>query len=153
MEILTGPHLLPAVAYGAAGARFSLWLMTYTVSGPRPGAAPAYTQLFQTLHQLPGRGVDCRLLHPAGSPGVAPPHAVETLGALTRAGWKIRQYSAAKTMHAKLFLIDSTRAFIGSANLSEAGLSANVEILAHSTDKAAAAQLRTFFLDHWKRAE
>lgn len=153
MQILIGPAILPAVAYGAAGARFSLWLMTYTVSGPRPLAAPLYRQLFDTFHQLPARGVDCRLLHPAGSPGTPPPHAAETLGALSRAGWKIRSYTANRTMHAKLFLVDASRAFVGSANLSESGLSANVEILAHSTDKEAAASLRAFYLDHWKRAE
>ena len=153
MQILTGSQLLPALAFGAAGARLSLWLMSYTVSAPRPGASPAYVDLWQTLHQLPARGVDCRLIHPAGSPGVPPPHAIATLGKLAANGWRIREYTANRTMHAKLFLVDSARAFVGSANLSEAGLSDNVEILAHSTDRATAATLRAFFLDHWKRAD
>lgn len=152
MEILTGPAILPAVAYGAAGASRSLYLMTYTVSGPRPQAAPAFRALFQTLIQLPQRGIDCRLLCP-GSPGPDnAPHRAGTLAELTAAGWKIRSPASTRTMHAKLFLIDNQRAFIGSANLSEAGLTSNVEIMAHTTDRDAAAALRHFFLDHWNPA-
>lgn len=153
MDVLTGPEILPAVAYGLAGARRSLFLMTYTVSAPRATAGPVYRQLWQTLSQLPARGVDCRLLHPAGNPGAAPPHTIDTIGALSRAGWRVRPYPATRTMHAKLFLVDTARAFVGSANLSESGLAANVEIMAHSADRAACGALRTFFLDHWRRAE
>lgn len=151
--IITGPDILPALLFGTAQAKTSLFIMTYTVSGPRPKAAPAYRQFFETLATLAARGLDCRLLSPAPALGGDAPHQQQTHAHLQRAGWQIRRYPPGHTMHAKLFLIDSRRAFIGSANLSESGLSSNVEILTHHDTREDAGTLRAFFLDHWTKAQ
>lgn len=150
--IITGPAVLPAITYGVAAATNSLYLMTYTVSGPRPRALPAYSDFFRTLLTLAERGLDCRLLHPSSAPEKTGAHQIDTINQLTRAGWKVRTSAGLHTMHAKLFLIDSKTAFVGSANLSANGLSSNIEIVTHHTDRLDAAALRTFFLSHWNRA-
>jgi HKD family nuclease len=52
-------------------------------------------------------------------------------------------------VHAKLYVFDNRHGIIGSSNLSQAGLAANLEVCCHVTDRATVTALRTVYFSPW----
>ena len=119
-----GPdHLEKVVRRGIAQAKVSLEIMTadlkamlvpHTALGSGRGEAPSIIRLFRNLAL---RGVDVRILH-AGVPSGAALH--ELRGGLPP-GLMFRR---CPRLHAKAVVIDASRMYLGSANLTGAGLGA-----------------------------
>ena len=119
-----GPdHLEKVVRRGIAQAKVSLEIMTadlkamlvpHTALGSGCGEAPSIIRLFRSLAL---RGVDVRILH-AGVPSGAALH--ELRGGLPP-GLIFRR---CPRLHAKAVVIDASRMYLGSANLTGAGLGA-----------------------------
>lgn len=86
---------------------------------PEPGRRRARS-IVQALRELAGRGVEIRLLH-AGTPS-AP--ALQELKAELPRGLTIRR---CPRLHAKAVIVDGRRMYLGSANLTGAGLGAKAD--------------------------
>lgn len=139
-ELVIGPdHLEKVVRRGIAQARVSLEIMTadlkamlvpHTALGSGRGEAPSIIRLFRNLAL---RGVEVRILH-AGVPSGAALH--ELRGGLPP-GLMFRR---CPRLHAKAVVIDARRMYLGSANLTGAGLGAK------------AASRRNFEIGLWTEA-
>lgn len=118
-----GQHFHKVVRDGLLGAKVSLDIMTADFKAmlvPVPGRRRA-DSIVTVLRQLAGRGVEVRLLH-AGTPSSA---ALRELKADLPAGLSIRR---CPRLHAKAIVIDARRMYLGSANLTGAGLGAKGEV-------------------------
>lgn len=123
-ELIVGKkHLDFVVRAGIARAKVSLEIMTadlkamlvpHTALGSARGEAPSIIRVFRNLA---ARGVDVRILH-AGVPSSAALH--ELRGGLPP-GLMFRR---CPRLHAKAVVIDARRMYLGSANLTGAGLGA-----------------------------
>lgn len=123
-ELIVGvEHLERVVRGGMAKAKVSLDVMTadlkamlvpHTALGSGRERAPSIIALFRRLAQ---RGVEVRVMH-AGVPSSA---ALEELRGGLPPGLMIRR---CPRLHAKAVVIDASRMYLGSANLTGAGLGA-----------------------------
>src|SRR5687768_4122466 len=123
-ELVSGPeHLERVVRGGMARARVSLDIMTadlkamlvpHTALGSGRGEAPSVIAMFRRLAQ---RGVEVRVMH-AGVPSSA---ALDELRGGLPPGLMLRR---CPRLHAKAVVIDASRMYLGSANLTGAGLGA-----------------------------
>lgn len=127
-QLISGPeHLDRVVRGGMAKARVSLDIMTADLKAmliPEPGPAsrarkaPSVIALFEKLAR---QGVEVRVLH-AGVPSSA---ALDELRKLRKRGLPptlcLRR---CPRLHTKAVVIDATRMYLGSANLTGAGLGA-----------------------------
>jgi len=117
--ILNEEHLELVVREGMLQARSSLEIMTADLKAmlvPEPGVRHARSVLAQ-LNRLAGRSVDIRILH-AGVPSAAALH--ELRGGL-HPSMTLRR---CPRVHAKIIVVDSRWMYVGSANLTGAGLGA-----------------------------
>jgi phosphatidylserine/phosphatidylglycerophosphate/cardiolipin synthase-like enzyme len=123
VELVIGPeHFGKIVREGMLGAKVSLDLMTADFKAmlvPQPGKrrAPSIVEVFR---RLAGRGVEIRLLH-AGTPSSA---ALRELKQKLPTGLTIRR---CPRLHAKTVIVDSRAMYLGSANLTGAGLGAKAD--------------------------
>src|SRR5690606_14813048 len=120
-ELVVGAeHLQRVVREGMAGAKVSLDVMTADLKamlvpgGPGGGEAPSVISLFRNLAR---RGIEVRVMH-SGVPSSA---ALEELRGGLPPGLTIRR---CPRLHAKAVVIDASRMYLGSANLTGAGLGA-----------------------------
>jgi phosphatidylserine/phosphatidylglycerophosphate/cardiolipin synthase-like enzyme len=122
-ELIIGSrHFQKIVRHGILTARVSIDLMTADFKAmlvPEPGKrrAPSIVDVFRKLAE---RGVEIRLLH-AGTPSAA---ALQDLKRELPDGLTIRR---CPRLHAKAVIIDSRVMYLGSANLTGAGLGAKAE--------------------------
>ncbi len=115
-------HFRQVVVGGILTAKTSLDIMTADFKAmlvPRPGNRRA-DSIVQVMRSLADKGVEVRLLH-AGTPSSAA--LAELKRALPR-GLTIRR---CPRLHAKAIVIDSDRMYLGSANLTGAGLGAKAD--------------------------
>jgi phosphatidylserine/phosphatidylglycerophosphate/cardiolipin synthase-like enzyme len=118
------PHV---ITEGIERARVSVWIGTANVKdvrieapvGTRARARGRYVSLLESLRDLAGRGVDVRILH--GAPPSRP--FADTLRRLggTKTGIQLRQCIR---VHFKMIAVDGGLLYMGSANLTGAGLGA-----------------------------
>ncbi len=122
-ELVIGPeHFRKIVRDGILTAKVSLDLMTADFKAmlvPEVGKrrAPSIVEVFR---RLAGRGVEIRLLH-AGTPSSA---ALRELKRKLPVGLTIRR---CPRLHAKAVIIDCRTMYLGSANLTGAGLGAKAD--------------------------
>lgn len=139
--VVNSQHLQQVVLGGIAQAKVSLDIMTadfkamlVPVGGGRGGRGRGRAQsIVSVLRLLADKGVEIRVLH-AGVP--SGPALRELKGALPR-GLTIRR---CPRLHAKVVIVDCQTMYLGSANLTGAGLGAK------------AAHRRNFELGVWTRS-
>jgi phosphatidylserine/phosphatidylglycerophosphate/cardiolipin synthase-like enzyme len=109
-------------------AAVSLWIATANVKalhleapvGTRARARGRYVSIVELFVELADRGVEVRLLH--GAPPSRPfAEALERRGALERRRFEMR---LCPRVHLKMIAVDGTHLYLGSANLTGAGLGA-----------------------------
>lgn len=120
--IVNAAHFQRVVVEGILEARISLDIMTADFKAmlvPRPGRRRAVS-IVEVMRELAGRGVEIRLLH-AGTPSA--PALLELKRELPQ-NLTIRR---CPRLHAKAVIVDARGMYLGSANLTGAGLGAKAE--------------------------
>jgi phosphatidylserine/phosphatidylglycerophosphate/cardiolipin synthase-like enzyme len=133
--LVDGDHYEDLVARAIAGANVSVWISTANLKtmlveapiGSRARARGRYVSFFEALGDLARRGVDVRILH-ASPPSGPLAREMARLGASATS----RSTSAVKMrrcprVHLKMIAIDGRLLYLGSANLTGAGLGAKGE--------------------------
>ncbi len=119
--VVDGAHFRRVVLEGMLAARISLDLMTADFKAMLVPAADGRAEsIVHHLRRLADRGVEIRLLH-AGTPSAA---ALRELKRSLPKGLIIRR---CPRLHAKTVVIDSKSMYLGSANLTGAGLGAKAD--------------------------
>lgn len=120
--VADGEHFTRIVRQGILTARTSLEILTADFKAmlvPEPVTRRARS-IVEVFRRLAERGVEIRLLH-AGTPSSA---ALHELRRALPANLTIRR---CPRMHSKSVIIDSSRMYLGSANLTGAGLGAKAD--------------------------
>lgn len=126
--IVDGEHYAEIVAKAIRGAAVSVWIATANLKtmmveapiGTRARARGKYVSFFETLGELAARGIDVCILH--ASPPSGPLRA--ELARLGKSKIKMRQ---CPRVHLKMIAVDGRLLYLGSANLTGAGLGAKGE--------------------------
>ncbi len=122
-RLLQGPELYREVILRRlAQARESVWISTANVKEMYVEQGGAYRSLLEVFADLSGRGVALRLLH-AELPSRPFRDTFERLAAL----WRGLELKICPRVHFKTVLVDGAWAYLGSANLTGAGLGAKHE--------------------------
>ncbi|OJT25334.1 phospholipase [Archangium sp. Cb G35] len=123
-ELLDGGALYREVVLGKlAHARESVWIATANVKAMYVEQAGRYVPLLQVLDGLAARGVALRLLH-AEMPSRPFRAEFDKRARLVRGGLELK---VCPRVHFKTVLVDGAWAYLGSANLTGAGLGAKGE--------------------------
>ncbi len=138
------------------GAERSLWLATANVKQTlvEQGVRKRFTPLVKALDFLASRGVEVRLLH-SGKPSGPFMESLHESRALERSGFGMRR---CPRVHFKAIIVDARAAYMGSANLTGAGLGAksaerrNFEVGLWSDEKEIVERLRDLFSAVWNGA-
>lgn len=121
--VVDSQHYYRIVRDGILGAKTGLDVMTADFKAmlvPCAGSGRRAPSIVEVFRRLAARGVEIRLLH-AGTPSQA---ALRELKRALPTGLTIRR---CPRLHAKAVIIDSRRMYLGSANLTGAGLGAKGE--------------------------
>jgi phosphatidylserine/phosphatidylglycerophosphate/cardiolipin synthase-like enzyme len=126
--LVDAAHYSELVARTLPTAKVAVWIATANFKttlveapiGSRARARGQFVSLFETLSELAGRGVDVRLLHASAPSG---PLARE----LTRMGSSAVRRRRCPRVHLKMIAVDGQLLYLGSANLTGAGLGAKGE--------------------------
>lgn len=111
------------IAKEVASAKVSVWISTANLKtmmveapvGTRARASGRYVSFFETLGDLARRGVDVCILHASPPSGPLKPELAKAKGVKLR---------ACPRVHLKMMAIDGRLLYLGSANLTGAGLGA-----------------------------
>ncbi len=160
--LMDADHYDQLIAREVAGARVSVWIATANLKtmlveapiGSRARARGRYVSFFETLADLAKRGVDVCILH-ASLPSGPLRREIDRLGKAS-ASVKLRR---CPRVHLKMIAIDGRLLYLGSANVTGAGLGAKGEgrrnfemgIVTDDTGMLDAAQAR--FDRIWRGAE
>jgi phosphatidylserine/phosphatidylglycerophosphate/cardiolipin synthase-like enzyme len=125
--LVDGAHYEELIARAVAGAQISVWVSTANLKtmmveapiGSRARAKGRYVSFFETLGELARRGVDVCILH--ASPPSGPLQRELLRLAKNVAGVKMRR---CPRVHLKMIVVDGKLLYLGSANLTGAGLGA-----------------------------
>jgi phosphatidylserine/phosphatidylglycerophosphate/cardiolipin synthase-like enzyme len=125
VELLLGRRLYETVIRdGVLAARRSVWIATANVKEmwiERRGAVnKGYISILEAFGDLAARGVELRLLH-ADLPSRRFRAAFDRRRSLVKGGLRIKQ---CPRVHLKCIIVDGERLYLGSANLTGAGLGA-----------------------------
>jgi phosphatidylserine/phosphatidylglycerophosphate/cardiolipin synthase-like enzyme len=159
MQLLVGRQLYETVIRdGMLRARRSVWIATANVKEmwvQRPGALASrnggYQSILQALGDLHDRGVELRLLH-AELPSRRFRAAFDRRRALVKGGLAMKH---CPRVHLKAIIVDGEHLYLGSANLTGAGLGAkgdgkrNFELGFWTDDFALLDQVQELFQELW----
>lgn len=128
--IVDGDHYEELVVKAMSRATVSVWIATANLKtmmveapiGTRARARGKYVSFFETLSELGARGVDVCILH--ASPPSGP--LKQELARLGKARSKIKTRQCPR-VHLKVIAVDGRLLYLGSANLTGAGLGAKAE--------------------------
>lgn len=131
--LVDGDHYEALIAQKVAGANVSVWITTANLKtmlveapiGSRARARGHYVSFFEALEDLAKRGVDVRLLH-AAAPSGPLAREMARLGASQRGPAAVKMRRCPR-VHLKMIAIDGRLLYLGSANLTGAGLGAKGE--------------------------
>lgn len=126
-------RVLPAEAFGreiieaARAAKKYIYVATYNLSGVERGGT---REFFDVLEERARAGVKVYVLVSAGSRTAAGVkiRVLNTAEALADSGVQVRFITGSKVMHKKLVIVDTRLAFVGSSNLTGAGVGGNIEL-------------------------
>ena len=125
--LLDGAHYEELIVRAVTQAQVSVWISTANLKtmmveapiGSRARASGRYVSFFETLGELSRRGVDVCILH--ASPPSGPLKRELVRLAKNASGIKMRQ---CPRVHLKMIAVDGKLLYLGSANLTGAGLGA-----------------------------
>jgi len=125
--LFDGAHYEELIARAVAKAEVSVWISTANLKtmmveapiGSRARARGRYVSFFETLGELSRRGVDVCILH--ASPPSGPLQRELARLAKNASGVKMRR---CPRVHLKMIVVDGKLLYLGSANLTGAGLGA-----------------------------
>jgi phosphatidylserine/phosphatidylglycerophosphate/cardiolipin synthase-like enzyme len=125
--LIDGAHYEELIARAVAKASVSVWISTANLKtmmveapiGSRARAKGAYVSFFETLGELARRGVDVCILH--ASPPSGPLQRELARLAKNASSVKMRR---CPRVHLKMIAVDGKLLYLGSANLTGAGLGA-----------------------------
>src|SRR4051795_7370953 len=125
--LVDGAHYQELIARAVAQAEVSVWISTANLKtmmveapvGSRARARGRYVSFFETLGELARRGVDVSILH--ASPPSGPLQRELARLAKNASGVKMRR---CPRVHLKIIAVDARLLYLGSANLTGAGLGA-----------------------------
>lgn len=126
--IVDAEHYEELVARTIASAKVSVWISTANLKtmlveapiGTRARARGRYISFFETLGGLARRGVEVRILH-ASPPSRPLAEEIARLGEGASRGVELRR---CPRVHLKMIAVDGRSLYLGSANLTGAGLGA-----------------------------
>jgi phosphatidylserine/phosphatidylglycerophosphate/cardiolipin synthase-like enzyme len=129
--LVDGDHYEALIARAVAGAQISVWITTANLKtmlveapiGSRARARGRYISFFECLGDLARRGVDVRILH-ASRPSGPLAREMARLGNERDRKLEMRQ---CPRVHLKMIAVDGRLLYLGSANLTGAGLGAKGE--------------------------
>jgi phosphatidylserine/phosphatidylglycerophosphate/cardiolipin synthase-like enzyme len=159
-QLLSGRSLYEEVIRdGILSARRAVWIATANVKElyvERTGGRRAgYRSIVTVFNELAERGVDLRLLH-AAPPSRRFRAAFDRHPTLVRGGLKMKQ---CPRVHLKAVIVDGSRLYLGSANLTGAGLGAkgesrrNFELGLVTEDDRLLDEVQALFDALWRGAE
>jgi phosphatidylserine/phosphatidylglycerophosphate/cardiolipin synthase-like enzyme len=130
--LVDGAHYDELVSGAVTGAKVSVWIATANLKtmlveapvGTRARARGRYVSFFETLGELAARGVDVCILHASVPSGPLRREMARLEGRAGTNGVKLRQ---CPRVHLKMIAIDGRLLYLGSANLTGAGLGAKGE--------------------------
>jgi len=125
--LVDGAHYDELIARAITGAQVSVWISTANLKtmmveapiGSRARAKGRYVSFFETLGELARRGVDVCILH--ASPPSGPLQRELARLAKNASGINMRR---CPRVHLKMIVVDGKLLYLGSANLTGAGLGA-----------------------------
>jgi phosphatidylserine/phosphatidylglycerophosphate/cardiolipin synthase-like enzyme len=128
--LVDGAHYDELIARAVTDAKVSVWISTANLKtmlveapiGSRARARGRYVSFFETLRDLARRGVDVCILHASRPSGPLAREMARLAG--TKGLVKMRQ---CPRVHLKMIAIDGRLLYLGSANLTGAGLGAKGE--------------------------
>jgi phosphatidylserine/phosphatidylglycerophosphate/cardiolipin synthase-like enzyme len=151
--LLTGGQWAAEFCRAVRGARVTLDVLTYTVLHTRVRVADPESDPFNALLAAAHRGVNVRLCRShAQNIAYSTTRGFPTADALKRSGVTLRVHPSRPTLHAKLLLVDGVAALIGSANISRAAASSNVEFATWLMDPYSVRLAAETFAACWNRA-
>jgi phosphatidylserine/phosphatidylglycerophosphate/cardiolipin synthase-like enzyme len=129
--LVDGDHYDTLIAKAVGEASVSVWIATANLKtmlveapiGSRARARGRYVSFFETLGDLVRRGVDVRILH-ASRPSGPLAREMARLGTGDKGAVKMRQ---CPRVHLKMIAVDGRLLYLGSANLTGAGLGAKTD--------------------------
>jgi phosphatidylserine/phosphatidylglycerophosphate/cardiolipin synthase-like enzyme len=125
--LVDGAHYEELIARAVTSAEVSVWISTANLKtmmveapiGSRARARGRYVSFFETLGELSRRGIDVCILH--ASPPSGPLQRELARLAKNASGVKMRR---CPRVHLKMIVVDGKLLYLGSANLTGAGLGA-----------------------------
>lgn len=121
--VIDADHFQHVVLDGICSATVSIDIATADFKAmliPRPGARRRAESIVSVLRKMAGKGVEIRLLH-AGVPSAA------ALSELARGLPEAMRVRRCPRLHAKSVIVDARHMYLGSANLTGAGLGAKAD--------------------------
>lgn len=149
---LIGKSATPYIHAAISAATRHIDVVTYLAHPATPTSSLAYRHLWACMLKAPARGITCRALIHAATPGSN--HAAanqQSAATLTEAGWSVRLVQQSATIHAKIWLIDANLCVVGSHNLTDAAMSTNVEASILTDSHACAADIDILIANLWAR--
>ena len=131
--------------------RRSLWIATALLKDMHVEHGRRYRSVLREFREMTARGVEVRILH-AGVPGERYRHSLTEAGLVGTPGFTMRR---CVRVHFKCVLGDDAWLFLGSPNLTGAGMGAkgearrNFELGILTTDPSLREHVKTLFLDVW----
>ncbi|MHC5053496.1 MAG: phospholipase D-like domain-containing protein [Planctomycetota bacterium] len=142
-----------ALLRALSGARRSLWLATANVKQTlvEDGPRKRFTPVAKVLGGLASRGIEVRLLH-SGKPSGPFMQSLRESRAPESRAFGMRR---CPRVHFKAIIVDGAEAYLGSANLTGAGLGAkaaerrNFEVGVWTDDQGIVERLKDLFMALW----
>jgi len=124
LELLEGHELYPRVVQATLlRARRTAWIATANVKDCQVELGGRFTSIVEAFAELCERGVEVRLLH-SGVPSAAFRQSLKAAGLAAHPNFRMRR---CPRVHFKAVLVDDAHLYLGSANLTGAGLGAKGE--------------------------
>ena len=133
-------------------AKRSLWIATANLKDMHVERGRGYRSVLESFRKLAARGVDVRILH-SGVPGERYLHSLRGSGLVEARNFTMRR---CVRVHLKCVIIDDEWLFVGSPNLTGAGMGAksddrrNFETGILTPDAAMRESMKSLFLEIWQ---
>ncbi|AKV04627.1 phospholipase D Active site motif domain protein [Labilithrix luteola] len=133
--LVDADHYETLIARAVKDAKVSVWIATANLKtmlveapiGTRARARGSYVSFFETLTTLAQRGVEVRVLHASAPSGPLARELVRLRSSRSKSPTKTVEMRQCPRVHLKMIAVDGKLLYLGSANLTGAGLGAKGE--------------------------